>query len=307
MTKFWPRKSGSTPSTSRRWVYLGVAALMIILAFALISATYRNLVASQERMPGPEIMLPIMLIVSILVLLIAMAAIAVLFAFVQLDDRSQPLGLPAGSIQSLIALSLIMIFMISAVYLFASLRSPPVITSKSIGVDQMAQFSTRIVTVRLAQAGPPPLYDVDLRDDTNQAAVDMAKQIMTMIGTLLVTVIGFYFGTRAAAAGASATALQPAATGPSIKSIAPDHSPNGPGQSAVQVVVTGANFTNPTRFELRLVSAGHSVAGTVTSQSALQLTATLNLTGMRSGKWTPVVINPDGSEALLPEGFEVTT
>jgi hypothetical protein len=163
---------------------------------------------------SPIIALPILLVSSTLVLLIGMGVIAMVFAGVKLVDPTQPLGLPAGSIQSLIALSLVMIFMISGVYLFAQLQTPDVSTLTNVTSEQMAQFSTRIVGIRLMQSGAQPLYQVDVRNDMNQAAVDMAKQIMTMIGTLLVTVVGFYFGSRSTAAAVQqgAGAGQPAVT-----------------------------------------------------------------------------------------------
>jgi hypothetical protein len=80
------------------------------------------------------------------------------FALLGLADPQQALGLPEGSIRAMIALFLIMIFVTFGLYLFRAIASGTA---------------------------------------TNQDAVDVAKQLITTVGTLVVAVAGFYFGSRA--------------------------------------------------------------------------------------------------------------
>ena len=83
-------------------------------------------------------------------------------------DANQALGLPAGTIRALIALILILLFAIIGVHLFRM-------------VGALDPAGTNAVSAE---------------------GVALAQQLLTTVGTLVVAVSGFYFGTASAARGA---------------------------------------------------------------------------------------------------------
>lgn len=111
---------------------------------------------------GSEVVLPILLIYGVVTLLVALAALVGILSSFGLTDRKFALGLPEGSIQAVIALTLVLIFAITAVFL----------STLDIGGPD------GVVTERFA------------------------TQVLTTTGTLAVAVAGFYFGTRAVETGA---------------------------------------------------------------------------------------------------------
>ncbi|GAF90533.1 unnamed protein product, partial [marine sediment metagenome] len=92
-------------------------------------------------------------------LLIILTLIAIAFAALGLTEKGQALSLPRGSIRAIIALSLIIIYMITGIFLYKEI---------SIVTD-------------------PPL---------STEAIRFAQQILTTMSTLVVAVSGFYFGSK---------------------------------------------------------------------------------------------------------------
>jgi len=82
--------------------------------------------------------------------------VAVFFHGLQLNDKTEALGLPRGSIRAFIAIALILIFAIMSIYLY---------TAMSTG------------------KGTP-------------ASADLAKQLVTTVSTLVVAISAFYFGSN---------------------------------------------------------------------------------------------------------------
>ena len=105
-----------------------------------------------------EVRLPILIVAAVIGLLGAIAFVVVAFSLYKLIDPREALGLPPGSIRALLALLLLVIFASMTVFFFGALRNTP------------------------------PNVE-------NAAAADIAKQVLTILGTLLAAVSGFYFGT----------------------------------------------------------------------------------------------------------------
>jgi hypothetical protein len=102
--------------------------------------------------------LPLLLITGIVVFLGALASLVVIFRRQGLANRDFALGLPDGSIRAIIALSLILLFAILAVFLY------------------------------IGQGG----FGTDSQPTDGQT--DMAKQLVTTLSTLVVAIASFYFG-----------------------------------------------------------------------------------------------------------------
>jgi hypothetical protein len=101
--------------------------------------------------------LPLIVIVGVIVLLVVIALVSFVFSVLGLSSKTEALGLPDGSVRSIIALMLLVLFAIVALYLY-----------NSVG----------------AAAKDSP-------------ALDVAKQLITLLGTLVTAVASFYFGSNA--------------------------------------------------------------------------------------------------------------
>lgn len=146
-------------------IYGSGAALLLMLFIVLaITAALVFIGWNEERFGAlrAAVALPLLLMVglgSLILLLTTMVAVLQAFG---LTDAKKAFGLPDGSIQAVIALSLVLIFVIASLYLYSSL--------------------------------PVSVDEANL--DAIQNRREFAQQLLTTVGTLAVAVAGFYFGTR---------------------------------------------------------------------------------------------------------------
>ncbi len=139
-------------------------------------------VANRSLLDRPEVQLPIVLIATVLAVLGGLSFLVIVFSDLGLATSDAPLGMPEGSVRAVIAISLLFLFMIISIFLYANLA----------GSDNSA---------------------------ARDASPDVAKQLVTIVATLAVSVAGFYFGTSSVAAAAKAVAQ--ATAGPSIQVASP--------------------------------------------------------------------------------------
>jgi hypothetical protein len=172
----------------------GMLALIVWLLVRLFAGTQRH---------GPEITLSLVFVAAAVVLILAVAALTIVLKRLQLVNEDEAMGLPRGSIRAVIALMLILLFFIAAVFLFNTTRRvPPTIdelrTLERIDAARLATIPTELIqrSVVVTAADGTTLYDVTLLPDPmeNQAADDLAKQLVTVLGTLVTAVAAFYFG-----------------------------------------------------------------------------------------------------------------
>ena len=116
----------------------------------------------------------------------------------------EALGMPEGSIRALIAMSLILIFAIIGIQVFAAGSAGTELVSKGltqVQIDALRADGAIVVSQTLLTPVPAPpaaaLYDVTTRQVMTQEAHDFGLQLMTTVSTLVVAVAGFYFGSRA--------------------------------------------------------------------------------------------------------------
>ena len=133
---------------------------------------------------GRESTLAIVVIVGTFVLLSTLTVVAVVFSSLNMGDKNQALGLPEGSVRAIIALSLIIIFVIMAVFMFQG------IGPSFFKLENGTQYwnVTEFIDVTA------PAY---IPKEATQEQINIAQNIMTTVGTLVVALAGFYFGTRA--------------------------------------------------------------------------------------------------------------
>lgn len=168
-------------------------ALLVLLTFVFerfrISKAYR-----------PENTLPVLLLVGVVALMCAIAVTTIVFGRLELTNWREPLGLPAGSVRAIIALMLIVMFFITALFLYADLgTTQPDRTLRGMSqafLDSLPKEDLIGATpIPAATPGGPVTFDIVLAGaGRNAAAVDVAKQLVTTVSTLVVAVAAFYFG-----------------------------------------------------------------------------------------------------------------
>lgn len=156
--------------------------------------------------------------VGILLLLsISLGGLIVMAHALGSSTQQDALGLPAGSVRALLAFSLVIAFI--AVASWALGDHPP---SRSAAVARdVAEADISARTEALQRLYPPPRYSVVITPATEpnskpatktadihvydtaaqQQQDDMQKQIVTVLATVLVAVVGFYFGGKSSTEG----------------------------------------------------------------------------------------------------------
>lgn len=180
---------------------------MFLVTTALISFTALSIIfyffyANGHMNNKPAFTLSILLVASLITLIVSLSMMAVVYKYLGLDDRTQTLGLPPGSMQAVIALSLILIFMISCILLYEEVATVTTQITYATGLTQeMVNYLPKDEIISINQSGfsnNETLYNVQLMitDPENQDSIDIAKQIITTVSTLVVAVAGFYFGSK---------------------------------------------------------------------------------------------------------------
>lgn len=151
------------------WGRFFFAILSFLLPAGVVLVTIVTVgILKQDLLTKPEVQLPIVLIATVLAIVGGLAFLVIVLNYLGLTTRRAALGMPEGSIRAVIAISLLFLFMILSVFLYANLTGP------------------------------------GASDGAKAAGVDVAKQLVTTVATLAVSVAGFYFGTSSVAAAARA-------------------------------------------------------------------------------------------------------
>lgn len=147
--------------------------IMAVVVGALVAILFLIGESKSEGFSGlrAAIALPLLLMLGLGTLLLLLTSMVAVLNKFGLTDPRRAFGLPDGSMQAVIALSLVLIFVIASLYLYSSLP-------QTVSADQ---------------------------ETAHQDRFDFAKQLLTTVGTLAVAVAGFYFGTRSVEAAAAAT------------------------------------------------------------------------------------------------------
>ena len=215
---------------------LWTGLLLIALPLLVLVGGFQALIGS------PLFGLPLLAIFGISLLWGAFSLVAVVFAQLGLSDKTQALALPEGSIRAAMALSLVVLFAIIAMMLFQSmsLRSETEVYLASaaekdkLKTDNGAKIE-RIVPAKCREPANPTgeCYAAFLASSQPQAGIDLGKQLLVLVGTLMTSVVSFYFAARGAApAGAAQTSP------PFIKSVGSAKLENG----CLDLKLTGVNL-----------------------------------------------------------------
>jgi hypothetical protein len=175
-------------------IVLGILAIGVVL-FAIFASS------------SSDLRLPLMAVGGFLTFALALGGLAALLSAFKLSEHPHALGLPEGSVRALIALVLVILFVAMAAYLFGNLGpdrdAAEVATAEGVTRGDLEKLPEHLSYAIVRVDGTDP-ERVDAKLFVTPAAAtaaqqDLAKQIFTTIATVLVTIIGFYFGSRSSA------------------------------------------------------------------------------------------------------------
>ena len=141
---------------------------------------------------------------GVALLSLTLVGIVVLTRAVGMTDATQALGLPQGSVRALLAFALAIVFVSVASWTLGGLFDP---MGTQVAKDQGATADVetflkpyendRYIIVETQPDAKTTSATVFLRREAPEKdVVDIAKQIVTISATVLVTIVGFYFGSK---------------------------------------------------------------------------------------------------------------
>lgn len=291
------------------WTAIIFSVLAVIILWIIAKSGYGLCAIPSGYEDTAEIALPVLVLAGAIGLLASLAFLAGAFAALGLSDRSHALSLPQGSVRAVIALLLITLFAITAIFLYRQLRLPlvEVTVTKYTGISetQLAQIPPdQIIAIQVRKEGEAgaeeKVFDVDRRlpvVESGEESQRFAQQILTAVSTLVIAVAGFYFGTRSVTvAGGAAVPLLPV-----IRKIDP---PNGrPGEDK-DIKILGKNFASPKT--VKLIAGSDEMEFQDVSWSATLIRCKLVIpASQRAAMYDLIVVNADGGEDRREEAFEV--
>lgn len=167
------KKSDMNTSKKNWW-----AACILVLSFLFVIVL--GFWIFVDKFTYTEVLLlPLFVVYGVGALLASLAVVTVTLNALNLSDPKGALGLPEGSVRAVIALSLIIIFMITAIFLYQHIAYPTI--------------ASWVLTANAANA---TVNNTEIFTEIYTEQVKFAQQILTTVSTLVVAVAGFYFGTR---------------------------------------------------------------------------------------------------------------
>lgn len=191
---------------------LGWAGIAMLLAADVVLAAM--LYTSAPTLPWPASFVGLLL-GSVLTL----ALVSSVFKFLGLANPKEAFGLPSGTVRTVLALGVMLLFAVCALTFLASPPEdkdrawlekglPVSVSSKpdqlKAEVAHYEKAGWTVVTTDVgvddtdAQKYKPAQLKLFREPVPNANRIDMEKQVMTAITALLTTVVGFYFGSRTA-------------------------------------------------------------------------------------------------------------
>lgn len=272
-------------------VTLAVSLVAIAGVAWLLDAVFRHF--------GTILALPILALSGVLLLLGALLLFTTIIRLIGLSDPKSALGLPEGSVRALLALALVGLFAIMASSVLVG-SSPPReikgVLESDIAIVLKANPAEHDIfwVPETLEAGKPQRFTA-MVGSANRVD-DFAKQMLTLVGTLMTAIVSFYFGSAAFSGSTSQgeSDAQPNPTG-----ISPTVSTEGASQL---YTITGTRLANLTRVEALPENGGSPVVADVKAAGA-EAKATLKL---NKGKWTFHVYTASGAQAAVPVSIDVT-
>jgi len=175
---------------------------------------------------------------GVMILSVSLYGLILLTRAIGMADATQALALPNGSVRALLALILAIVFIAVSSWTLGGLFSPlgPLVytaeIAKTAEADRLALYVDKpqyVISRDENHNGDREIVKVYLKQETSSQLVDIAKQIVTISATLLVTIVGFYFGSKSVADSVRSAGDNIAAVGKAIASVAAGNATNKDG------------------------------------------------------------------------------
>src|SRR5215207_1680566 len=186
------------------WQRILAIGLMLGGAFVVGFLIFAFLTINEEKGPTKGLGGVVLLVAGFVTVALLLYLGTLILRALDMGAPGEALGMPEGSIRALIAMSLILIFAIIGIQVFAAGSAGAELVSTGltqVQIDALRADGAIVVSQALLTPVPAPpaepLYDVTTRTVMTQEAHDFGLQLMTTVSTLVVAVAGFYFGSRA--------------------------------------------------------------------------------------------------------------
>ena len=182
----------------RYYLAIGLACSAIFLGVYIL--LYAGPLVLMRYTISPTAQLPIMAITGVMALLVSLALVSLTFSLAGLSDRGEALGLPRGSVRAVISLSLIVLFAITS-FAFQGSFAGGVQKTEALTEADAAALRANLhgdELVATLPSGDAQRPTVVVYRTGSRASEDFARQVFTIVGTLMTAVASFYFGSRAA-------------------------------------------------------------------------------------------------------------
>jgi len=214
------------------YLFMGSIAFLLVAGYCVYSFYPKELGNTQEAMALSAVVLT-----GLFLIVVLMAALVIVYQVLGLSDSQQALALPEGSVRALLALSLVLVFVCLAGFLYNEVNNVITLSGsvKHINDARLTELKADFVVVYeperneknepvyeqkrdpngvpLVDADKNPVYDTTkplyaatYYTKRSKDADDFAKQIFTTLATIFVSVISFYFGSSATSSGVGAGA-----------------------------------------------------------------------------------------------------
>jgi hypothetical protein len=291
--RWWNRCCGFHPTLA----FLTVGGGVLLAAF-VISA----MVLFEKRNIGPELKLPLVVVLGVVVLLIAIGLLVFSFSHLKLASREQALALPDGSVRAIIALMLLVLFTIVGIFLYNSVATRALQSAENVTAAQVTDMRRQVAVVFTVPAGGEGPFTVYFRVP-NPAGEDIAKQLITLLGTLVTAVASFYFGSAAVSSAHEAVLKMSVAGGqpaPTVTSLTPASLKQG--TNAQTVKITGSNLGSVKAVTL---AKGSTTLGTVMANPS-ETDITITVKPDAPGTYDLVLSDGTREVARINNAFTIT-
>jgi hypothetical protein len=191
----------STKLEDPRWSAVQALVISAFVTVGVLASLAGLLVMLSRTSSGPESSLSLVFVSAAVVLILVVCTLTIVLKRLRLTNSEEPMGLPRGSIRAVIALLLILLFFIAAIFLFNStLLGGERDANRSIQGMDSTRYSAiptdQIVSATPRTVGTQTVYDVVLYPGSSGTPTsdDLAKQLVTTLATLVTAVAAFYFG-----------------------------------------------------------------------------------------------------------------
>jgi hypothetical protein len=185
---------------------IGMGGGLLIAFVLLIFASGATIVAFPDRLAQFSFIVPVIfLFIAIGAFLLLLLHYAVTLHELKPDVPVSALGLPDGSIRAFLTIGLIALVAVFGTFIYfesgkggyALVRADVPLTKPEQIEELKKTVGDRFLVIPRFDRNTQALIAADVVSATPDGArSDIAKQILTMIATVLTTVIGFYFGSR---------------------------------------------------------------------------------------------------------------